>query len=134
MWCFINHYLVHFFILGYSHRTDSCHNKANTLVCHLLVFYILQKLLSFNKQFLKGEMSRRMQLFQPLKFQKISFFSSLKLSIVEYLIHGWFFLFHQIFHDFFKVPHSISAFKMALNFWMCCMENYVLEWPKTPNN
>lgn len=70
--------MSHFFILGYSHRTDSCHNKANTLVCHLLVFYILQKLLSFNKQFLKGEMLR-MQLFQPLKFQKISIFFIIKI-------------------------------------------------------
>lgn len=33
----------------------------------------------FNKKFLKGEMLRRMQLFQPLKFQKISIFFIIKI-------------------------------------------------------
>lgn len=58
-----------------------------------------------------------MQLFQPLKFQRLEiFFSPLKLFAVEdtWLI----FLCYQIFHDF----SGTSAFKMALNFWMSCMK------------
>lgn len=73
-------------------------------------------------------MLRRMQLFQPLKFQKISIFFIIKIIHCGIFDTWLIFPFPPNFPwFFFKVPHSISAFKMALNFWMCCMENYVLE-------